>query len=173
VPLTVPELANSATLLPPFFYDRPGRWFMVREGHGGVRQGTVVYPFTVNGEPYVPAARPRLVADEPARLCLVAYNLGPAVFEIEGSVIDASGHPAPAGRLVAVERTITGISGLDKFVATLDPAGLAAGDYTLRVALVDPVSGARLDAAAGFTVVERAPGPAEAKDRLPAGSLNP
>lgn len=153
VPLAVPELASGSTLLPPFFHDRPGRWLMVRESLAGGRQGTVVYPFTVKGEPYVPAARAELRVGEPAQLCLVAYNLGEAALEVEGSVLDASGRPAPAGQLVAVERSVTGISGLDKFVATLDPAGLAAGEYTLRVALVDPISGTRMDSAADFTVV--------------------
>ena len=37
--------------------------------------------------------------------------------------------------LALLERTITGIEGLDKLLATFRPDGLEAGDYTLEVAL--------------------------------------
>ena len=65
----------------------------------------------------------------------MAYNLGAAPFEVEASVVDAGGRPAASGRLAGVERTVTGMAGVDKFVADFEPGGLAAGDYELRLAL--------------------------------------
>src|SRR4030095_8035507 len=101
------------------------KWLLVREqqGGGGLQQ-SVVYPFTVGGEPYVPAARPVLRREQPARLCLVAYNLAKGDLAVKGGGVAANGRASPAGKLSKVERTATGIQGLDKLVATFDPSGL-------------------------------------------------
>ncbi len=104
-------------------------------------QGSVVYPFTVAGEPYVPAAYPVLREEKTARLCLVAYNLGKGDLAVKGEVLAADGKTSPSGKLTQVERTATGIQGFDKLVATFDPAGLGAGEYVLRVAVTDPLTG--------------------------------
>jgi VWFA-related protein len=127
-------------LLPPFFMEDRRKWLLVRESGEG-QQGSVVYPFTVEGEPYVPAVRPVLRRESPARLCLVAYNLGKGDLAVQGKVLAADGKTSPAGRLSKVERTPTGIQGLDKLVATFDPAGMNAGDYVLQVAVTDPATG--------------------------------
>jgi VWFA-related protein len=142
VPVEVPTYSQAApVLLPPFFMEDRQRWLLVREQEGGGLQQSVVYPFTVEGEPYVPAARPVLRREKPARLCLVAYNLGKGELAVQGRVVAADGKASPAGRLSKVERTATGIQGLDKLVATFDPAGLNAGDYVLQVAVTDPATG--------------------------------
>ncbi|HYG63221.1 MAG TPA: VWA domain-containing protein [Thermoanaerobaculia bacterium] len=165
VPLTVPDWRDARLqLLPPLFLDA-ARWLLVREpgdGDGAVGEGSVVYPFTVNGEPYVPAARPRLAAGDEARLCLVAYNLGEGNPLLHGEVLAADGQvvTGPAGdtaggRLSGVERTATGLAGVDKLLATFRPAGLVPGDYTLRVRVTDPVTGAPEISSAPFSVVER------------------
>jgi VWFA-related protein len=130
-------------LLPPFFMEETQQWLMVREETGRGPQATVVYPFTVSGEPYVPAARPEMRGDGQARLCLVAYNLGAGDLAVHGQVMGSDGTALPAGRLARVERTATGISGLDKLVATFEPSGLQAGDYVLQVAVTDPATGHR------------------------------
>jgi VWFA-related protein len=136
VPVTVPSYAKAQpVLLPPFFMEDHQKWLLVREQTGG---DSVIYPFTVSGEPYVPAARPVLSGEKPARLCLVAYNLGKGDLDVKGQVLAADGKASPQGKLSRVERTATGIQGLDKLVATFDPAGLSAGDYVLRVAVTDP-----------------------------------
>jgi hypothetical protein len=138
----VPTYAQAQPiLLPPFFIDEDQKWVLVREREGGGPQASVVYPFTVSGEPYVPAARPVLRRHQPARLCLVAYNLGKGDLALQGQVVAADGSASSAGRLAMVERTATGISGLDKLIATFDPAGLIAGDYVLNIAVTDPSTG--------------------------------
>lgn len=143
VALDVPSYETAQPiLLPPFFIEESQRWIMVRERTGEDEpRPTVVYPFTVSGEPYVPAAKPVLKRHERARLCVVAYNLGKGDVALSGKVFSADGTDSPAGRLAMIERTATGIEGLDKLIATFDPTGLNAGDYVLQVAVVDPKTG--------------------------------
>lgn len=146
VPLNVPSYeAAQLILLPPFFMEENQQWIMVRgraEDDPQTRT-TVIYPFTVSGEPYVPAAKPRLKRHERARLCVVAYNLGKGDVSLSGKVLSADGKDSSAGSFAMIERTATGIEGLDKLIATFDPAGLIAGDYVLQVAVVDPKTGLR------------------------------
>ncbi|HVS12353.1 MAG TPA: VWA domain-containing protein [Thermoanaerobaculia bacterium] len=135
--LEVPPFdSQSAHLLPPFFVEEPGTWFLVREQASEYAKSTV-YPFTVNGEPYVPSAKPALSKDRGAQLCLVAYNLSGSDIELAGTVLADDGSEIDGGRLRLDERTVTGIQGLDKLTATFRPAGLAVGDYRLQVTLTD------------------------------------
>jgi VWFA-related protein len=143
VPVEVPAYAQTEpVLLPPFFMEDRQKWLLVREQEGAGQQQSVVYPFTVDGEPYIPSARPVLSNETPARLCLVAYNLGKGELAVKGEVMAADGKGALLpGRLSKVERKPTGIQGLDKMVATFDLEGLKAGDYVLQVAVTDPATG--------------------------------
>jgi VWFA-related protein len=141
LPLTVPAFDLPA-LLPPFFFEEPGRWLLVKEAPEA-GQTTVVYPFTVNGEPYVPAARPILQRGRPSRLCLVAYRLGAGAPRLSAELVAADGRAVLGGSLSLVERTATGIEGVDRLLATFDPQDLAAGDYRLEVTVTDPGSGER------------------------------
>jgi VWFA-related protein len=139
VTVTVPAYNDQPVLLPPFFMEQRQKWLLVREqAADGSQQGSVVYPFTVGGEPYVPAASPVLEGAKPARLCLVGYNLGKGELAVKGEVLTADGKASSNGRLSGVERTPTGIQGFDKLTATFDPAGLSAGHYVLQVAVTDP-----------------------------------
>lgn len=129
-------------LLPPFFMEQGSKWLLVREtSEEAGQQGSVVYPFTIAGEPYVPSAKPVLRSEGKARLCLVAYNLGQGDLSLQGKVLAADGTTSPGGRLAMVERTTTGINGLDKVLATFDASGLNAGNYVLQVAVTDPRTG--------------------------------
>jgi VWFA-related protein len=157
VQVKVPAYAEAhPVLLPPFFIDKASRWLMLRESERAGRPGSgtsVVYPFTVAGEPYVPAAKPVLRGAEKARVCLVAYNLSAGEIAVHGEIVSADGKSAPAGGLAMVERTATGISGLDKLLATFDPGGLSSGDYVLQVAVTDPRTGRREMNSLPFQVV--------------------
>ncbi|HEX6903234.1 MAG TPA: VWA domain-containing protein [Thermoanaerobaculia bacterium] len=154
VPVSVPayNLAQPV-LLPPFFMEDRQKWVLIREQTGSEVQGSVVYPFTVSGEPYVPAARPVLQGEKPARLCLVAYNLGKGDLAVDGRIVAPDGQSFPAGRLSKVERTATGIKGLDKLTATFDAKGLQAGRYVLRVEVTDPATGDKKINSLPFDVV--------------------
>jgi VWFA-related protein len=148
--------AAQPVLLPPFFIDQTARWLMLRETSEERASGpsSVIYPFTVSGEPYVPAARPVLRGAEKARLCLVAYNMGAGDLGVQAQVVAADGKPAPASGLSLIERTATGISGLDKLLATFDPSGLKSGDYVLQVAVTDPRTGLKETNSLPFQVVQ-------------------
>jgi len=143
IAVTVPAYGQAEpVLLPPFFIETGSNWFLVREASGQEYQPTIAYPFTVNGEPYIPAASPILRAREEARICLVAYNLGEGEIVIDGAIVAEDGEVTDGALVLVGERTITGIEGLDKFVATFRPGGLEAGNYTLQVALRNLSSGA-------------------------------
>ena len=147
VQLRVPTFeTGEPALLPPFFHEAPGSWFLVREQAADQYAKTTVYPFTVNGEPYVPSAAPlvqRSGDDGGAEICLVGYNLGRGDLNLEATVTDLSGETMAGGALSLRERTVTGIPGLDKIVAAFKPTDLPAGDYTLSVAVTDPATQAR------------------------------
>lgn len=140
VRLKVPDFSGPV-LLQPFFFEPPGRWLMVRESSGQPAQKTVVYPFTLNGDPYVPAARPEFGGGAVTRLCLVAYNLGEAKPALDAQVLDGEGRPVAGGAVALLERTATGIAGYDQLLASFDAKGLAPGAYTLQVGLTDGTSG--------------------------------
>ncbi|HEY0781824.1 MAG TPA: VWA domain-containing protein, partial [Thermoanaerobaculia bacterium] len=144
VALSVPPYtAERPVLLPPFFMEAPQSWALVRERTAESGAQAVVYPFTVNGQPYVPAARPALKREVQARVCLVAYNLGAGDVSLAGQVLGSDGKARTGGTLSLVERTATGVNGLDKLIATFKPEGLGDGDYVLQVAVTDPKTGMR------------------------------
>jgi VWFA-related protein len=152
LPLTIPAYAAAEPfLLPPLFIAEQDGWLMLREKSEDQGAASVVYPFTLKGEPYVPAAHPVLGGSERADLCLVGYNLG-AELRVEGKVLGGSGEPLDGGRLSLVERTPTGLEGVDKLHATFDAGGLSAGDYVLQVAVEDKSSGRRETSSLAFTV---------------------
>jgi len=141
VRVKVPEYEQAAPqLLPPFFLEPRGRWVLVRESSDSGGQ-TVVYPFTVNGAPYIPAAKPVMQAGDERELCLVAYNLGKGQVELESTVVGDDGQEVQGADLSLVERTVTGIGGLDKLLARFRVNDLKSGTYTLKVALRQPESG--------------------------------
>jgi hypothetical protein len=155
-PVQVPAYAaTDPVLLPPFFMEEQRSWVLVRESSEVNGRQTVVYPFTVNGEPYVPSAKPVLRPEDQARLCLVAYNLGSGKVAVNAQVTGSDGKMMTGGRIDLVERTATGIAGVDKLLATFEPTGLAAGQYVLRVAVKDPVTGNEEMSSLPFEVVQR------------------
>lgn len=151
VSLEVPAYEDaSPVLLPPFFVENQRRWFLVREKAPEFER-SVIYPFTVNGEPYVPSAHPLLTLDDESQVCLVAYNLGEDA-AVDGHIVAADGSVVATAELGRVERTVTGIDGLDKFLATFSPGDLAKGTYTLQVALTDARTGAKQTNSIPFSV---------------------
>lgn len=147
VELHVPSFGSGEpTLLPPFFHEEAGSWFLVREQPADQYAKTTVYPFTVNGEPYVPSVVPLVRSGRTgtgAEICLVGYNLGQGDLDLEATVTTSAGERVEGGELSLRERTVTGIPGLDKLVAAFDPTDLPNGDYTLEVAVIEAATQAR------------------------------
>lgn len=132
--VSIPNYSEQqAVVLPPLFLEQDRRWLLVREEVSEAYQRSVVYPFTVNGEPFIPAVRPILNRGDKAQICLVGYNLGDGALQIEGKLSDSAGDLVSAGTFNLVERTITGIEGLDKFLLDFDSSDLRGGDYELEL----------------------------------------
>jgi hypothetical protein len=152
LPLTVPDYsAASATLLPPFFFDRPGRWTLVRERGETTADGSVVYPFVAGGDPFVPQADPSFRAGDKPRFCLIAYHLGGKQLEVEASWLTDDG-----ARPIRIETRdgVTGVTGARQWLGELDLAGVAAGEHRYLVAVVDRATGRRVATAQGVIRVE-------------------
>lgn len=165
--LQVPEYVEATPmLLSPFFIEPTGSWLLVREPQDQGSGGNVVYPFTIDGRPYVPAARPLIRSDEPWPLCLVAYNLWAGDFAVESRVVDAEGVPQMAGRIEGIKRTLTGLDGVDKLSATFWPGELGVGRYLLEIDLQNPHTGQSVSSAVAFEVV---PGSGQESDSSGSG----
>jgi len=138
--LDVPDYStHQPVLLPPFLVEPPARWFMVREQPPEEQQNEwMIYPFTIHGEPFVPAVWPVLRADEEIELCLIAYNLGVEKFELTGAVLSEDGSELAVGSFDLTDHIIATQTGVDKMVVRFNPQGLNPGAYTLRLNLVDP-----------------------------------
>lgn len=151
VPVEIPAYDRTEpVLLPPFFVEDGRGWLMAREELPEFER-TVVYPFTVNGEPYVPAVHPRLTQGDEAIFCVVAYNVGEQT-RLEGRVVGEDGALIARVDLSEAERTVTGIEGVDKFLATFSPDGLGRGNYTFQVSLIDRRTGAERVNSAPFSI---------------------
>ena len=153
--VTIPAYdSQPSVLLPPLFLESQGRWVLVREDRQDAHhKDSVIYPFTVNGEPFVPSANPVLGSQDVARVCLVGYNLSGGELEIDAQILDGNGEPIPGGAFDLVERTVTGIAGLDKFLVRFQPKGLASGDYRLEFAITDLDAGSIESSSIPITVL--------------------
>jgi VWFA-related protein len=138
LPLRVPDYALAApALLPPFFFDSPGRWNLVREREASP-DGSVIYPFVVGGEPFVPRAEARFKTGERPHFFLAGYNLSSEEVDVVASWVGEAGdQPAK----MAAERRDTGIAGYRQWLAQLDLSGRPSGTSRLRLQVVDRKSG--------------------------------
>jgi VWFA-related protein len=151
-PLSIPAFGETPlVVLPPFFVEEDPDWILVRHQGEQTQRDTIVYPFTLEGDPYVPAAAPVLSRKKLANLCLVTYNLGQEP-TILGQVIDTEGRALPEARVEVIERTVTGIIGLDRHRLSLQTRDLPSGAYTLQVAVTDQGTGKTETSAIPFSV---------------------
>jgi VWFA-related protein len=156
LPLDVPDYSNHApVMLPPFFVEPPARWFMVREQPPkGMESDWIVYPFTIHGEPFVPAVAPVVGRDEEIELCLIAYNLGVEEPELSGRVLSKGGGEVEGGTFALTDHIIATQSGVDKMVVRFRPEGLAPGDYDLLLDLLDPSWSSPAQQQVSITVID-------------------
>ncbi len=113
----------------------------MRENREGPDQGTVVYPFTVRGEPFIPAAKPSVRQRGQIDVCLVAYNLGDSNLQLDAMVFDSDQQPIEGGAFDLLERTITGHFRSGQATGPVPARGLEAGEYTVQFSLNDPEFG--------------------------------
>jgi VWFA-related protein len=88
VDLVVPP-PSAVAVSPPFFFEEPGKWLMVK---GGSHDTTnAVYPFQINGEPFIPSAAVSLRNGEPRQFAVFVYNAGADEVTWETTITDANG----------------------------------------------------------------------------------
>ncbi len=148
--LTVPASPDGPLLLPPLF-STPGTWILARQARPAA-EAPAADPFMVGGRPFLPAARPVLAAGSEAAVGLVVYNLGAEVAQVRASVLDAAGRPVTGGKLTVRafhrgEGTAPGT-----MEGSFSTAGLAPGEYRLRVTVVNPAGGASHTSSTPFVV---------------------
>jgi VWFA-related protein len=79
----------EVSVLPPFFFEEPGKWLMVKGGsHDTTNAG---YPFQINGEPFIPSAAVSVRSGQPRQFALFIYNAGVDEVAWETMVTDAKG----------------------------------------------------------------------------------
>lgn len=133
VPLFVPDLDGPVeALLPPLFPEPPGRWLMGQE-QGASEQA--VYPFQVQGQPFIPAAEPVIRIGVETAVCLMGFRLAPAGdMEVEARVLARDGSPVEAAaEILADGAPSREANGAEAVRATLRLEGLAPGSYTLEI----------------------------------------
>jgi VWFA-related protein len=80
---------TEVAVSPPFFFEEPGRWLMVK---GGSHDTTnAAYPFQINGEPFIPSAAVSLHNGEPRQFAVFVYNAAADEVTWEATVSDADG----------------------------------------------------------------------------------
>ncbi len=126
--ITVPHF-DQPLALSPFVWEDEGKWIMVK---GTPRsQAELRYPFHVAEESFVPSASRTLVAGRAHKISIFTYNMPAQGLSISGVVQSGSGsrHSAKLSLVGAtdVEHDAT------KLVLLFDPAGLAAGSYSLTL----------------------------------------
>ena len=153
LPLKVPAFAQAGpVLLPPFFPEPTNKWLLAREQREN--QVQVPYPFLQQDQPYIPASKPVLGAEEEAAVSLVAYNLPAGDLRAQAKVLSRDGKDLGAGELRLLGRE----SGSpNRLKATFRPPRLEPGEYQLQVTLVD-ASGATQTSSTPFVVGKGASG---------------
>jgi VWFA-related protein len=154
VPVTVPDFSGTdPVLLTPLFPVDFSSWIMVRQE----ATSEIPYPFTIQGQSYVPAARPVVAASGTAQFFLLGYHLSPDSLALEVSVTTAEGQPVPGAQVAFVERSETGQPDQERLVLTLQSDGLAVGEYLLVANLTDQ-SSATARTSIPFVVTGNGPG---------------
>ena len=118
IELEVPATGDVA-MLQPLFFAEAGEWVMVKSESGG--GSNPPYPFVLDGEPFIPAARATLHRGEPRRFTVWVWNAQPD--ELTWEI-------APEAKLVSK----TAAAGLTKFVFALEnvPVGTTEVGVTMR-----------------------------------------
>ncbi|MGH9361157.1 MAG: hypothetical protein ACRD2T_04515, partial [Thermoanaerobaculia bacterium] len=151
LPLEVPAMAAGPQVSPPLFLEAGETWLLSKQVE---RAGEAAreYPFTLAGRPFLPDARPVVTGAGEARVALLAYNLGGDVVARAEVLRAADRQPAAGGGFRLVERQRGEGGGPDRLVGVFTAAGLAPGEYLLRVTLTDRATGASRSSATPFVV---------------------
>lgn len=136
VSLTVPEFGSGPpTLAMPLFPEQPGKWLMVQEASGSAARTERPYPFLLDGNAYMPAAKPVVQTNGSARFVVLGYNLGDDAVPLETQFITADGAPVEGPTISFVSRDEGASPDATQLVLQLEANGLAPGEYRLVTGL--------------------------------------
>ncbi len=137
--LTVP--GETPTLQPPLFPEPHQKWVLLREEESEQRLD-VGFPFLMDGNPFIPAARPVVTAGGETPISLAATNLGAGAVSVRTQVLRPNGEPVVEGGEVVLSPGARAGSGVSQLSGTF-VAGkkLASGDYILVVTVSDGANG--------------------------------
>lgn len=164
VPLDIPPATDDGPrLLPAFFPEDPASW--VTDPKPDRAAGPDAFdPFTFDGQPYLPALRPRFESGERVPVHLVLVDPGP-VERLQAStrVLDETG--APAGRATLRLDDVQTADGLARFRGSLETESLAPGRYQLEITLMSPETGASSTSTTPFAIGSPGSAPASTPPR--------
>ncbi|HEX6198892.1 MAG TPA: hypothetical protein VF150_01425, partial [Thermoanaerobaculia bacterium] len=136
VPVMVPEFGSgSPTLAMPLFPEQPGKWLMVQEAAGTEARSQRPFPFVLDGNSYLPAAKPVIAAGGAAQFIVMGYNLGDEAVPLETTFLTADGAPVEGPKISFVTRGPGASPDATQLVLQLEPNGLPAGEYRLVTSL--------------------------------------
>jgi VWFA-related protein len=141
-PFKVPEMAQGeSTLLPPLFPEPQGKWLLAREEDTADQMYGFDYPFMIQGQPFIPAAKPVLSSSGEASLALVGYNLAEGSLHVVGRLMALDGSQVEGAELVIDERSDTGDPAIEQIAGRLLLSTVPAGEYKLVITVTDTESG--------------------------------
>ncbi len=133
--LAVP--GESPTLQPPLFPDSPQNWVLLREEESEQRLD-VAFPFLMDGNPFIPAALPRVTPGSETPISLTATMLSAGPVSVRAQVLRPDGTAVADGGEVVLSPNAAARAGLSQLTGTFVAGGrLASGDYTLSVVVTD------------------------------------
>jgi len=145
VEVEVPPFEASQRLLyPPMFMDDPARWLVVQASS---RSGAPVdVPLRVGDDVFAPRIDATLVNGRTDSVCVMTFDGGQtydagAQFQIGAQLINSQGTAVRVGK-VALARSVAESDGFRRFVLSVTPQDVPPGEYTFKVKLTDPGTGA-------------------------------
>jgi VWFA-related protein len=158
--LLVPAVpGGEPVVLPPFFHDAagPNSWIMVKANPkpNSLVAGELEYPFAIQGDSFIPAAKPVLQTGSPAQVAVMTFNLGaadkPEPLQLMTEVLGSDGKPRKVDVHV-LRRSDKERDGARAFLVSFKPDGLEPGPYLLKVRASDRMSRRTAEASSPFEV---------------------
>ena len=138
-PFQVPDSSRQdPVLLAAMFPEPAGKWLIVRGERA--EETTHDYPFTVQGEPFIPAVKPVLAPGQTVAVILAGYGLVDSA-QVSAELLSPTGEAVDGVSLNLGERRLAADPAMAQWAATLALGPLEAGDYQLKFTATDPETG--------------------------------
>lgn len=150
--VSVPDYQNDKPhVLEPFFPETSMRWLLVNLTELEAERDAS-FPFHFGERKFVPQVRVTLDRDQVVPICLVAFNLPSANPDLQLELSAADGSPLESGLVQIASAPESTADGTIRIMARLDTAGLAAGEYWIRVSHREDENGVAVESSRRFRV---------------------